>query len=617
MTKATLYFAVGDALNECDPLGIFQKSGGGSIYETYAAYDKKILKIIEDIHPDDSWTKILRTLETVFAPDLSQGNGVQISPDTRKEMVQAARRIKAAILQSPAYYPELLQCTEEEKEACLQTVVNLYRLRDYIYCQGVLGADDFAPWEEAPFFAACLRGEISYYCDLSELPDIKRLLRQYLMAEGACGGEFLEDAVIMEGLLFYVRFLDNIYPTGRAEWGKKLCGALKGLFGTEFENRVEDAIERESKAWEERPHRGEAAIFFESPSVKWPQVEGREIEESRAAHIMYWAVEDAVRECGLLPELEEPGPEAARKITEAASQIRPDDNWLKIAHILEIIFGGDVPSAPLDGWAMSRDSWNTFVGMACHVKTALLENPVYYSRRLQCPEEEKDACLKTVARLSHLWMDVLDNGLDAAKRWADEEADPFFKTCLLDFAENPEPQNLRKKLLMHLAMTDCGSGGFLNNVLILEGLVQILADKEQGKRVSRGAEDSLVSVLKALFGTKYLEKVEHVLECEFRADRKQRRLKDPSPSFIPAFDRLTELTQEQCAQILEELPENTLVYAMKGAGGQVIRHLMESLPEARLRQVEDDLEIRVNVRLEDVKEAQQAIWEKAKRILES
>lgn len=211
-----------------------------------------------------------------------------------------------------------------------------------------------------------------------------------------------------------------------------------------------------------------------------------------------------------------------------------------------------MPSAPLDGWAMSRDSWNTFVDMACHVKTALLENPVYYSRRLQCPEEEKDACLKTVVRLSHLWMDVLDNGLDAAKRWADEEADPFFKTCLLDFAENPEPQNLRKKLLMHLAMTDCGSGGFTGQCT-----EAIIWDKIPGKSGACAG-----------------------MRVPGRSETTP--LKNPSPSFIPAFDRLTELTQEQCAQILEELPENTLVYALKGAGGQATRHLMESLPEARL-----------------------------------
>lgn len=124
-TKRMFYFAVGDVIAKRDLLGLFPQSD--DVYVTaeklYNAYEEKISRITEEICRDGGWkkahwTKILRAMETAFGPELDRDDGGRLPYVLQKKMMETAREIQAAIFQSPAYYPELLGCSEEEKEEC-------------------------------------------------------------------------------------------------------------------------------------------------------------------------------------------------------------------------------------------------------------------------------------------------------------------------------------------------------------------------------------------------------------------------------------------------------------------------------------------------------------------
>ena len=56
-----------------------------------------------------------------------------------------------------------------------------------------------------------------------------------------------------------------------------------------------------------------------------------------------------------------------------------------------------------------------------------MENMEYYTQRLQCSDEEKDACLETVVKLYHLRWYLRKNGFLAAADLAEKEEDAFFR----------------------------------------------------------------------------------------------------------------------------------------------------------------------------------------------
>lgn len=368
----------------------------------------------------------------------------------KPKFCETAREIQTAIFQSPAYYPELLQCSEVEKEECLKTVVCLYRLWDCLRQQGGLAL--FVP--NAPLLDACF--DFPEH-DIDGILYIKEIFRQCMETEGFGGGRFLNNAVAAEGVLLYLRFPEKAYSMSRAQWGQKLCDAVKGLFGPDFENRVEACVEREAKMHISL----DEEIPFVSLSIDWPKAENRKIEEKEA--------------------------------------------------------------------------------------------------------------LKTAAKIFRI-------GFDAA----DKDAKP----------ENAAP--------------DCGNEEYGEDSL--KG--QMIAKAFACLRQYPTDPERLCCTMKSMLGLEYVNQVDQIFKNERKAYRKRKRR--DTLSVVSEFDTLAKLSPDACARILAEIPENTLVYAFKGAGDEVEDLLWRSLPEKMRQEVEEDLDIVVNVRLKDVEEAQRAILEKTK-----
>ena len=101
-----------------------------------------------------------------------------------------------------------------------------------------------------------------------------------------------------------------------------------------------------------------------------------------------------------------------------------------------------------------------------------MENMEYYTQRLQCSDEEKVDCLETVAKLYRLRWYLRENGALAAGVLAEEEADPFFRACLMEIGDVfLHPEELERRYTRYLMAGDYRGGAFLNAVLISEGLV--------------------------------------------------------------------------------------------------------------------------------------------------
>ena len=109
-----------------------------------------------------------------------------------------------------------------------------------------------------------------------------------------------------------------------------------------------------------------------------------------------------------------------------------------------------------------------------------MENMEYYTRRLQCSDAEKDACLETVAKLCHARFYLRRYGWLAAEDLAKKESDPFFRACLMDVTEGYEPESLERRYTQYLLAADCRGGAFLNALLISQGLV-LLVRYENGE----------------------------------------------------------------------------------------------------------------------------------------
>lgn len=240
-----------------------------------------------------------------------------------------------------------------------------------------------------------------------------------------------------------------------------------------------------------------------------------------------------------------------------------------------------------------------------------MENMEYYTQRLQCSDGEKDACLETVAKLYRLRWYLRENGALAAGVLAEEEADPFFRACLIEIGDVfLNPDELERRYTRYLMAGDYRGGAFLNAVLISEGLV--LLARYEGETNTRDEMphnqswgELLGGTLRGYFGAGYVEKVTEVIRREEQAGENPKVYS----SLLPEFDNLLELTPGQRDWLVRHVSSRPLCYAMKLGGSAVSKFLMEGAEDREA--LERDFAATTNVREMDVEAAQREILEKA------
>lgn len=252
-----------------------------------------------------------------------------------------------------------------------------------------------------------------------------------------------------------------------------------------------------------------------------------------------------------------------------------------------------------------------------------MENMEYYTRRLQCGNEEKDACLETVAKLYRLRYQLRREGILMAETLAGEETDPFFRACLLDLVEVfSDPEELERRFTQYLMAGDYRGGTFLNAVLISQGLV-LLARYEYGGGDLGGKDwkELLGETLRGWFGVEYREKVSAVIKREekTRRDAEPKQGHDPiiwhpepgqdHASLLREFDGLMELTPPQRDWLVRNTSTLILCLAMQAGGTRVNEYLKEGVEDQD--QLEKGFDLTTNVRVCDVEAAQREMLERA------
>lgn len=225
----------------------------------------------------------------------------------------------------------------------------------------------------------------------------------------------------------------------------------------------------------------------------------------------------------------------------------------------------------------------------------------YYTRRLQCSEEEKRECLETVAALSRLLYTARKEGLLALEPWM-EGADPFFRDCLSDLIYGYEGSELRRLYKRLLAAGDYSGKDFLQNVLVTEGM---LAAREG---IAAG---DFSRELSHWFGPGWQETVENTVREEWERMAPPREPRQTS--VCPEFDRLLGLPPERRDELVDALwdvvqtPKRELVLSLKAAGTPVTAHLLAGMDPERRRQLQLALNDSTIVRPQDIAAAQLAL----------
>lgn len=222
-----------------------------------------------------------------------------------------------------------------------------------------------------------------------------------------------------------------------------------------------------------------------------------------------------------------------------------------------------------------------------------MENMEYYTQRLQCSDEEKDACLETVAKLYRLRYLIRREGILMAETLAEEEPDPFFRACLLDLVEAfSDPEKLERRFTQYLMAGDYRGSSFLNAVLISQGFV-LLARYEYGGEDFGGKdwEELLGEALRGWFGVEYREKVMVVIKREEKTRRNAEPKQELDPviwspepgedhaSLLREFDGLMELTPPQRDWLVRNTSTLILCLAMQAGGTQVNEYLREGVED--------------------------------------
>lgn len=150
------------------------------------------------------------------------------------------------LIKNVEYLSQRLRCTDGEKDACLETVMAILHFWTDARKNGLLAiGGDRAEQDPNPFFRACLLDAIEWMGSEDE-PLLGDLFAQYLIAGGYTGAEFLQNVVIAEGILAYLKFLHEHEDGGSfQQWGDRLALVVGGYFGVEYREKLRKTIRRE------------------------------------------------------------------------------------------------------------------------------------------------------------------------------------------------------------------------------------------------------------------------------------------------------------------------------------------------------------------------------------
>ena len=150
------------------------------------------------------------------------------------------------LIKNVEYLSQRLRCTDEEKDACLETVTAILHFWTDVRKNGPLAiGGNRAEQDPNPFFRACLMDAIEWI-DLEDEPLLEDLFAQYLIAGDYAGSDFLQNVVIAEGILAYLRFLHEHEDGGSfRQWGDRLALAVGGYFGVEYREKLRKTIRQE------------------------------------------------------------------------------------------------------------------------------------------------------------------------------------------------------------------------------------------------------------------------------------------------------------------------------------------------------------------------------------
>lgn len=150
------------------------------------------------------------------------------------------------LIKNMEYLSQRLCCTDAEKDACLETVTAILYFWTDTRKNGPLAiGGDRAEQDPTPFFRACLLDAIEWMSSEDE-PLLEELFAQYLIAGDYTGSDFLQNVVIAEGILAYLKFLHEHEDGGSfRQWGDRLSLVVGGYFGVEYREKVHKTISRE------------------------------------------------------------------------------------------------------------------------------------------------------------------------------------------------------------------------------------------------------------------------------------------------------------------------------------------------------------------------------------
>ena len=235
---------------------------------------------------------------------------------------------------------------------------------------------------------------------------------------------------------------------------------------------------------------------------------------------------------------------------------------------------------------------------------------IYDSERLACTDEEKDACLETVKKLARLCPQMRREGMLIVLTLAESEPDPFYRNCLLEFGECPaSAETLEQIFCAYLAAENYRGGAFLNAVLSIKGLLLMYRTLEQSPRTWG---DLLSNEIRGFFGVAYRDKVIQAIKHELHTKR--------DTSFVPEFDRLSQLSLNQRQVLVRKVDLRVLTIALSAASAVAEDTLLGALTEDMRKKVEEKLPYMTNLRETDVTQAQEELikqWEAMKPSLQT